>query len=66
MKTNEFKTPDNKYTVISYGNGWAYEVLDKAGDGFFVQDDEASQLQAETEDFTNTIPIDQRFECFYN
>jgi len=64
MLTNEFDTENGKYTIKSYGNGWAYEVVDiGTGESLWFQDDAASQLQADTNDFCDTCTIDQYFEC---
>ena len=58
-----FTTADGKYYIISHGNGWAYEVVCQAtGDSFWVQDDDASQLKEDTNDFENTGVIDQMME----
>lgn len=55
MISNVFTTADNKYHVVSYGNGWAYEVTcQESGDSFFVQDDQAQQVQDDTNNFENT------------
>ena len=67
MKTNEFDTHDGKYTITSYGNGWAYGVRCNVEgayeDALWFQDDSASQLQADTNNFENTDVIGQYFEC---
>lgn len=58
-----FPTADGKYCVIPHGNGWAYEVIcQTTGDSFWVQDDDASQLKEDTNDFENTDIIDQMME----
>ena len=60
MTTNEFTTPTGRFYVQSYGNGWAYRVTSqKTGESFSVQDDAATTLQAESEDFTNEDVLDQ-------
>ena len=54
MHTNQFTTITNRYLVTSYGNGWAYSITDQeTGEEFFVQDDSAAQLQADTDNFEN-------------
>jgi phage major head subunit gpT-like protein len=64
MTTNEFDTPTGRYTVQSYGNGWAYTVTcNRTGEHLFFQDHSAEQLQAETDNFENEIVINQYFEC---
>lgn len=64
MITNEYTTPDGKYHIRSFGNGWAYEITEKStGDSLFFQDEDAAQLQTETEDFANSAVISQYFEC---
>lgn len=61
---NKFITADGKYTVISHGNGWAYEVIcQETGESMWVQDDDACQLQAETDNFTDTAAIDYHMEA---
>jgi hypothetical protein len=64
MTTNEFDTHDDKYTIKSYGNGWAYEVVDiGTGESLWFQDHDAEQLQAQTNNFEDTCAIGQYFEC---
>jgi len=60
----QFNT-DN-YTVVSHGNGWAYEITDCNGDTLWLQDDDAAQLQRESNDFENEIVINQYFENLFN
>jgi hypothetical protein len=65
MTTNEFDTADGKYTIKSYGNGWAYSIADNRSpdtDPLWFQDEDAIRLQEETEDFTNTMVLDMWFE----
>lgn len=58
----QFATINNKFHVISHGNGWAYEITDQAtGETIWVQDDDAAQLQANTDNFESEIAIDQYF-----
>ena len=41
-----------KYTIDSYGNGWAYEVIDNdTNDSFWVQDQDADALKVATQNF---------------
>lgn len=41
-----------KYTIDSYGNGWAYEVIDTdTNDSFWVQDQDADALKVATQNF---------------
>lgn len=57
-----FTTHDGKYSIASHGNGWAYAVTcQQTGDSFWVQDDEASRLQAETHDFAYTDTLEEYF-----
>ena len=59
-----FNTPNKAYLVTSHGNGWAYEITDQeTGESLWFQDDDASQLQKETNDFEYEYVIDQYFEC---
>lgn len=59
-----FITADGKYSVISHGNGWAYEVICQTTmDSFWVQDDDACQLQADTNNFENTDAIANYMEA---
>lgn len=45
-------TPTARFHVQEHGNGWAYTVTDQeTGDSFFVQDEDAAQLQHESDDF---------------
>lgn len=58
MTTNEFDTADGKFTIKSYGNGWAYEVTcNTTGDSVWVQDHDAHQLQTQTNDFEDTCVL---------
>ena len=60
MNSRTFTTPDGKYAITSYGNGWAYEVRCRQSNySFFVQDHEADELQAVTENFEDTHPLDE-------
>jgi hypothetical protein len=50
--------------ITSHGNGWAYEITDQeTGHSLWFQDDDASELQKETNDFEHEYIIDQYFEC---
>lgn len=60
----EFTSPSGRFHITSYGNGWAYEVFCRAtGDELWFQDDDAHNLQLETEDFTNEVTLNSIFEC---
>ena len=62
--TNTFKTEDNKYHIEVYGNGWAFCVTcQRTGDNFFVQDHDAEQLQADTNNFECTGALDMYMEA---
>jgi hypothetical protein len=64
MTTNEYITADGKYFIKVYGNGWAYSVDDNKNpdtDPLWFQDEDAINLQNETEDFTNTMVLDMYF-----
>ena len=59
----QFTTPSGRFHVTSHGNGWAYEVTDRAtGDSLWFQDDDAARLQRDSEDFTNEITLSMYFE----
>ena len=67
MITNDFNTDCGKYTIVSHGNGWGYEVFcNSTGDNLWFQDHEAHQLQAETNNFEDTTILSQYFENLYN
>ena len=67
MITNEFNTHNGKYTIVSHGNGWGYEVYcNITGDNLWFQDDDAHQLQTETNNFEDTNVLSQYFENLYN
>ena len=67
MTTNEFDTADGKYTVKSYGNGWAYTITCNAtGDDLWFQDHDAEQLQADTNNFENTCVLAYYFEGHFS
>jgi hypothetical protein len=41
----QFTTNDNRYEVVSHGNGWAYEITDNAtGKTLWFQDSDAVQV----------------------
>jgi hypothetical protein len=59
-----FNTPNRLYLVTSHGNGWAYEITDQeTGESLWVQDDDATQLRQDTNDFELESVIDQYFEA---
>jgi hypothetical protein len=59
----QFTTPSRRFHITSHGNGWAYEVTDQAtGDSLWFQDDDATTLQRDSEDFTNEIALSMYFE----
>lgn len=62
-KNMRFITANGRFHVTSHGNGWAYEVTDQStGASLWFQDQDAEQLQAESDDFENEDAIDQFFE----
>ena len=59
----QFVTPNGLFHVTSHGNGWAYEVTQQStGASLWFQDDDATMLQNETEDFTNESALNVYFE----
>jgi flagellar biosynthesis regulator FlaF len=65
MITNSFITADGLYHVNSYGNGWAYEITDQlTGASLWVQDEAASIVQSDTNDFQDTDPLDAYTDLF--
>lgn len=64
MSTNTFLTEDGKYHIESLGNGWAYSVTcQRTGNNFMVQDESATLLQSESDDFRCTPVLDQYMEA---
>jgi hypothetical protein len=60
----QFTTHDNLYHITSHGNGWAYEVTcNSTKANLWFQDQDACQLQNDTQDFTNTDVLRSYFEC---
>ena len=58
----QFNTQSGRYSVISHGNGWAYEITDnETGDSLWFQDDSAIQLQADTNNFENEDMLSEYF-----
>lgn len=58
MRTNTFIA--GNYHIVSYGNGWAYEVVDvETGCSFWVQDDDAEALRVATENFEDVSCFDE-------
>lgn len=48
-----------RYDVVEYGNGAAYEVREaESGLSFFVQDDAATRLKRESANFTRASVLD--------
>jgi len=63
MITNVFDTDDGKYTIKSFGNGWAYEVIHNAtNESLWFQDHDADQLRTDTDNFEDTMTLDMHFE----
>ena len=59
-----YTTQTCKYHVQEHGNGWAYTVTDQTtGENFFVQDEAADTLQAESDDFANEDVLAQYMEA---
>lgn len=64
MITNTFTTEDNRYHIEVLGNGWAYSVTcQRTGNNFFVQDQDAEQLQRDTDDFQCVGAIEYYMEA---
>lgn len=60
-----FSTPKRKYTVTSHGNGWGYEITcNTTGDNIWVQDEDATQVQQDTNDFEDEWALDEYFDLF--
>ena len=58
----QFNTQSGRYSVISHGNGWAYEITDnETGDSLWFQDDSATQLQTDTNNFENEDMLSEYF-----
>ena len=52
--TDTFTTPTGAFHIASHGNGWAYCVTDQStGYDFWVQDEDAGNLQTATDGFTD-------------
>ena len=65
MKTNTFTTASRRYLIESYGNGWAYTVTDQeTGADFFVQDESASAVQFQTNNFEDETVLAEYFDAF--
>lgn len=61
-----FTTESSRYLVKSHGNGWAYEVTDQdSGETILAQDDAATQLQADTDNFENEAALADYFGLDY-
>ena len=59
-----FNTQSGRYSVISHGNGWAYEITDnETADNLWFQDSDAIQLQEESNNFEHEFVIAQYFDC---
>jgi len=60
----QFTTSDRRYRIVSHGNGWAYEITDTAtGKTLWFQDDDAVQVQNNTNDFDDTESLSDYFAC---
>lgn len=52
MQVHTFKTKTGKFEVSSYGNGWAYEIVNtQTGASIWCQDDDAKELETYTANF---------------
>jgi len=62
MRTNTFIA--GNYHVVSYGNGWAYEITDQTtGYTLWVQDHAAEELQAATQNFESLDCLSEYMEA---
>jgi len=62
MRTNTFVT--GNYHIVSYGNGWAYEITDQTtGYTMWVQDNAAEELHKATDGFDNTDCLSDYMEA---
>lgn len=60
MHSYTFSTHDDRFSITSYGNGWAYEVrCNKTDYCFFVQDHDADDMQRCTNDFEDTALLEE-------
>ena len=63
MTTNEFTIGDGQFTIKSFGNGWAYEVIDNTtNDTLWFQDQDAEFLRNQSADFSDTSAVSMFFE----
>ena len=54
---------DSRYTIRSFGNGWAYEIDDhETSDTIWLQDHDADELKELTKNFTDLSWLDHYFE----
>jgi hypothetical protein len=59
----QFTTQSGRYLVTSHGNGWAYEVVDlQTNDSLWFQDDDANEIQEQTDHFEHEENIAVYFE----
>jgi hypothetical protein len=62
MRTNTFVK--GNYHIVSYGNGWAYEITDQTtGYTMWVQDNAADELREATDGFDNTDCLSDYMEA---
>ena len=60
----QFTTQSTRYLITSHGNGWAYEIVDQeTGDSLWFQDQDAIQIENDTNHFEHECAIAQYFEC---
>ena len=70
MVTNEFPSNCGRYYIMSYGNGWAYEIEELfSGRTVFFQDSEACMVQELTSSFADCRALAdyfdaEEYECF--
>ena len=59
----QFTCCEGAYLIKSHGNGWAYEVVDRAtGASLWFQDDDAHQFRDYTGDFESAERIRDYFD----
>jgi hypothetical protein len=63
MTTNEFTIGDGRFTIKSFGNGWAYEMTDNTTNGtLWFQDQDAEFLRDQSADFSDIATVSMFFE----
>jgi len=59
----QYTSTTGAYLITSHGNGWAYEITEQStGRSLWFQDNDATTLEAETDNLENDARIGDYFD----